>query len=173
MSRKLHIYCHNKQEVSTTDFIQMPLEWCVMESLVVMVVLLHFFAGCYCLLIPIKWMWITKNNHLSSGIRYANALTAVIIFIIKYVNLILQFIQSNCTFSAQAYCCQCRDPHKGDVCRYLLVQYGTNTDKGVHLFPSFFIFFSYTYFTWNLHGLLKRDWYKGISSRVSQDMGML
>ena len=32
-------------------------------------------------LLPIKWMWFTKNNHLMSCIRYANALHAVIISI--------------------------------------------------------------------------------------------
>ena len=40
-----------------------------------------FLSAGYCLLIPIKWIRFTKNNHLSSSIRYANALTAVIIFI--------------------------------------------------------------------------------------------
>ena len=32
----------------------------------------------------ITWMGFTKYNHLSSGIRYANALTAVIIFIVNH-----------------------------------------------------------------------------------------
>ena len=81
MSRKLHIYCHNEWEIPTIDFHSDPpltwLEWCVMESLVVMNELAWFL----CLLIAIRGTWFTKNNHLSSGIRVANALTAVIIFI--------------------------------------------------------------------------------------------
>ena len=80
MSRKLHIYCSNEREVSTIDAPLSDVSW----SLVVMMVDLFSYFD-YCLeyiSIAIKWMGFTKNNYLSSCIRYANALTAVIIFIV-------------------------------------------------------------------------------------------
>ena len=76
MSRNIHIYCFNERELRTKD----TPPWMSVRCHGVMLGC-SFLLCSECIIIAIKWMGFTKNNHLRSGICYTNALPAVIIFI--------------------------------------------------------------------------------------------